>query len=190
MKLILALVASCLILCNTAYAEDSANTPGTFHIKDPAVPLRAEDVPNRGYLAFNSQSMANFRDGNRFYSSPGVSLALMFYGKKRFKVPVDAGLEWSNFGSSNRGRDFALNNIHLQAVLPFKFLYFKGGYGLSNLHDKTARESLTGGCWKWGFGLKTRFFVKELYVNLETNRWDGPGPVGFRAHSFGVEYHF
>src|SRR3989344_5768354 len=181
----LASVVSCLMFFNIAYAEVPADNLGAVHIKDPAAPLRAEDVPNRGYFAFNSQSMANFEYGNRSYSAPGVSLALMFHGKKRFKIPTDAGLEWSNFGSSNRGREFALNNLHLQAMLPFKFLYFKGGYGISNLHDKTARESLTGGCWKWGFGEKPRFFVNALYVNIETNRWDGPGPVGFRSQSFG-----
>ncbi len=148
------------------------------------------DIPDRGHFSFSSQGIANFGDYNRPYSSSGVSLALMLHGKKRLKVPADIGLEWSNFGSSNRGRDFALNSLHLQAAIPFKFLYFKGGYGFSNLHDKTARESSTGGCWKWGFGVKMRFFVDELYVNFETNRWDGPGPVGFRAQSFGLEYHF
>lgn len=143
-----------------------------------------------GYLSWGIQSPAEFGDNGRSYSSAGLSLSMMLHIAIAYNDPADVGLEWSNFGSSYRGRDFALNNLHFQMILPLRSpLYFKWGYGLSNLLDRTAGEELTGGCWKWGFGTKLHL-VNGLYATIETNRWDGPGPVGFRSQSLGMEYHF
>lgn len=128
MKLIPVLALSCLLVGSVAYAENFPDNPRGTHINDPAVPVWVEDGPSRGYLAWESHSMANFGDDSRSYSSAGVSLILMFHGKKRLRITIDAGLEWSNFSFGNRGRDFALNNFNLQAVLPIKFFYLKGGY--------------------------------------------------------------
>ncbi len=176
MKLISALLVSFFVFCGTASAGSSTDT--------------RRDTSTLGYVTVSAQSKAKFSDAASAYSGAGASVDLMFH--KRSFLWEDVGFGYSNFGSSayDGSQDFSLNNLHAQVLCGLFFgTYFKGGYGLSFLKSGNQPQMFVGGGWKWGFGLKLHL-VRGLYADVETMRWDGPGPIGFRTQSVGAEYHF
>lgn len=177
MKLISVLAISYFLFCNNVQAEDSVSNG-------------MDDNSRIGYFSASVQSKANFSDSYGSYSSAGGSLDLMFH--HRGFLWDDVGFQYSNFGSlaSSGSRNFSLNNLHVQMTLGLLGpAYFKGGYGFSFLQTDSQSAMTVGTGWKWGFGLKFHL-AKRLYANVETNRLDGPGPIGFWTQGIGMEYHF
>lgn len=159
-----------------------------------------------GYVAVKTHSDAKFFDDKRSFSSySGAGVSLMFHSwshwwenqKDNVTNLINYGIDYSYFGgkvhdkaSSTKG-NFTLNNLIVNArvnlfTIEYPMFYFEGGYGLSVL---SANDRSSGGCSKWGFGASVNL-ARNLYINVETNRWDGPGPVGFWSPSLGMEYHF
>lgn len=178
MKKLILVLAVLVMLSQAVRAEDGGGS--------------LSDKSKTGYVLTSIQSQAKFSDGGRSYSAAGALVDVMFHREEPRLIWNDLGLSYSNFGSlaSDGSQKFSLNNVQAQGLVAFwGGLYFKGGYGLSFLDSDVQTAPTIGGCWKWGFGWKLHM-AKGAYAVIETNRWDGPGPVGFRSHSLGLEYHF
>ncbi len=157
----------------------------------------AEDNSRLGYVSLSAYADANFSDNVKSFSSDsGGGLSVMFHkwGDYRGKQVVfyDFGIDYSHFNGKMSNDitpkdSFSLNNFIANARIALApVAYFEGGYGLSVLDED---DVTVGGCWKWGFGANFNL-AKNLYMEIEISRWDGPGPVGFWSPSLGMAYHF
>jgi len=158
----------------------------------------AKDDTKLGYFSLSGQGDIKFSDAARsFTSDSGAGLSVMFHRwvedrSGKLENVLDVGVDYTQFqgimrkGSASEA-NFSLNNFIANTRIGFGLgTYFEGGYGLSILN---ADDRTVGGCWKWGFGVGLNL-VKGFYVDVEMNRWDGIGPVGFWSPSLGLEFHF